>query len=389
MNYIPLSVKTNYELLSSLIKIDDLCKYLSDNNITSVGITDSNMFGTMEFFDISKKYNIKPIIGLPININELNMILYAKNYKGYTNLLNLVSIKNTDSLTIDLLKKYNTDLICTTSDYKKYISYKEIYEEVYLSYYDKESKNNALVLTDKIVYIKENNYIYSSDKEYLVYLNLIRDGKTIEEFNNYKYDNHIDYDINEYDSETTIKFASLINIEIPKFSFELPKYSINSKELLCNLSKKGLNKRLNGNVPIEYLNRLEMELEVINSMNFADYFLIVYDFILYAKKNKILIGPGRGSAAGSLVSYSLGITEIDPIKFNLIFERFLNKDRVTMPDIDTDIEYLKRDEVINYVKDKYGKNKVCNIITFGTMQPKLAIRDIGRVLKINTSKMCQ
>ena len=123
MNYIPLSVKTNYELLSSLIKIDDLCKYLSDNNITSVGITDSNMFGTMEFFDISKKYNIKPIIGLPININELNMILYAKNYKGYTNLLNLVSIKNTDSLTIDLLKKYNTDLICTTSDYKKYISY--------------------------------------------------------------------------------------------------------------------------------------------------------------------------------------------------------------------------------------------------------------------------
>lgn len=387
MNYIPLSVKTNYELLSSLIKIDDLCKYLSDNNITSVGITDSNMFGTMEFFDISKKYNIKPIIGLPININELNMILYAKNYKGYTNLLNLVSIKNTDTLTIDLLKKYNTDLICTTSDYKKYISYKEIYEEVYLSYYDKESKNNALVLTDKIVYIKENNYIYSSDKEYLVYLNLIRDGKTIEEFNNYKYDNHIDYDINEYDSETTIKFASLINIEIPKFSFELPKYSINSKELLCNLSKKGLNKRLNGNVPIEYLNRLEMELEVINSMNFADYFLIVYDFILYAKKNKILIGPGRGSAAGSLVSYSLGITEIDPIKFNLIFERFLNKDRVTMPDIDTDIEYLKRDEVINYVKNKYGKNKVCNIITFGTMQPKLAIRDIGRVLKINTSKI--
>ena len=210
---------------------------------------------------------------------------------------------------------------------------------------------------------------------------------TDEEFNNYKYDNHIDYDINEYDSETTIKFASLINIEIPKFSFELPKYSINSKELLCNLSKKGLNKRLNGNVPIEYLNRLEMELEVINSMNFADYFLVVYDFILYAKKNKILIGPGRGSAAGSLVSYSLGITEIDPIKFNLIFERFLNKDRVTMPDIDTDIEYLKRDEVINYVKNKYGKNKVCNIITFGTMQPKLAIRDIGRVLKINTSKI--
>lgn len=387
MNYIPLSVKTNYELLSSLIKIEDLCKYLNSNNITSVGITDSNMFGTMELFDISKKYNIKPIIGIPITLNNLNMILYAKNYNGYINLLNIVSNKNINNLSLDILKKYNKDLICTTSDYINYINYKEIYEEVYLSYFDKESKGNALSLTDKIVYIKDNNYIYPSDKEYLTYLNLIKDGKTIDDYNSYQYDNHIDYDINEYDRETTIRFSNLINIEFPSYNFELPKYCENSKELLYNLSHKGLNKRLNGSATEEYSKRLEMELNVINSMNFEDYFLIVYDFILYAKKNKILIGPGRGSAAGSLVSYSLGITEIDPIKFNLIFERFLNKERVTMPDIDTDIEYLRREEVINYVKNKYGKDKVSNIITFASMQPKLTIRDTSRVLKINTTKV--
>ena len=235
--------------------------------------------------------------------------------------------------------------------------------------------------------MKEVRYINENDKDYLMYLEMIKDGKTITERDNYKYDNHMERTINESDALTTTNFASLINIELPNYTFELPKYTVNSVELLTTLCNKGLNKRLNNVVPDNYKKRLNMELDVINSMEYTDYFLIVYDFILYAKKNGIVVGPGRGSAAGSLVSYTLGITEIDPLKYDLIFERFLNKDRVTMPDIDTDIEYLRRNEVVEYIKNKYGKDKVANIITFGSLLPKQVIRDVGRVLNINIKKI--
>lgn len=383
MNYIPLSIKTNYELLSSLIKIDDLCLFANENNINALGVTDTNMFSVMEFVNTCKKYNIKPIIGIPVKINDLDMLLYAINYDGYVNLLNIVSIKNICGLTINDLKEHRSDLICVTNDYKKYLNYKEIYDIAYISYKNIDEKKNALLYTDKIVYINETYYLKDIDKEYLKYLMMIRDNKTVENISDYEFNNEMDKNIDEADSKTTSEFADLINIDFPEFKFKLPKYSENSIDLLKKLSYKGLNKRLNNNINEEYEKRLAKELDVIINMNFADYFLIVYDFILYAKKNGIVVGPGRGSAAGSLVSYSLGITEIDPLKYNLSFERFLNKDRVTMPDIDTDIEYLRRDEVVEYVKNKYGRDKVANIITFGTLLPKQVIRDVGRVLKIS------
>lgn len=387
MNYIPLNIKTNYELLSSLIKIEDLCFFANENNITALGITDSNMFGCMEFINVCKKYNIKPIIGVEINVDNLHMILYAKNYNGYVNLLRIVSIRNTDILTKEVLVKYKRDLICVINDYENYLDYKEIYELVYLKYENEVEKKNALLISDKIVYIKENLYIKENDKEYLFYLRMIRDGKTIHDSIDYNFDNHLDKDIDEIDAKTTYDFSNLINIEIPSSQFELPEYVPNKVELLHNLCEKGLNKRLDGKVTDIYKERLKKELDVIISMNFADYFLIVYDFILHAKKNGIIVGPGRGSAAGSLVSYTLGITEIDPIKYDLSFERFLNKDRVTLPDIDTDIEYLRRDEVVEYVKNKYGRDKVANIITFGTLLPKQVIRDVARVLVISNDKI--
>lgn len=387
MNYIPLNIKTNYELLSSLIKIEDLCFFANENNITALGITDSNMFGCMEFINVCKKYNIKPIIGVEINVDNLHMILYAKNYNGYVNLLRIVSIRNTDILTKEVLVKYKSDLICVINDYENYLDYKEIYELVYLKYENEVEKKNALLISDKIVYIKENLYIKENDKEYLFYLRMIRDGKTIHDSIDYNFDNHLDKDIDEIDAKTTYDFSNLINIEIPSSQFELPEYVPNKVELLHNLCEKGLKKRLDGKVTDIYKERLKKELDVIISMNFADYFLIVYDFILHAKKNGIIVGPGRGSAAGSLVSYTLGITEIDPIKYDLSFERFLNKDRVTLPDIDTDIEYLRRDEVVEYVKNKYGRDKVANIITFGTLLPKQVIRDVARVLVISNDKI--
>ena len=387
MNYIPLNIKTNYELLSSLIKIEDLCFFANENNITALGITDSNMFGCMEFINVCKKYNIKPIIGVEINVDNLHMILYAENYNGYVNLLRIVSIRNIDSLTKEVLVKYKSNLICVINDYENYLDYKEIYELVYLKYENEVEKKNALLISDRIVYIKENLYIKENDKEYLFYLRMIRDGKTIHDSIDYNFDNHLDKDIDEIDAKTTYDFSNLINIEIPSSQFELPEYVPNKVELLHNLCEKGLKKRLDGKVTDIYRERLKKELDVIISMNFADYFLIVYDFILHAKKNGIIVGPGRGSAAGSLVSYTLGITEIDPIKYDLSFERFLNKDRVTLPDIDTDIEYLRRDEVVEYVKNKYGRDKVANIITFGTLLPKQVIRDVARVLVISNDKI--
>lgn len=387
MNYIPLNVKTEYELLSSLIKIDSLCSYVKQNNINAIGITDTNMFGTLEFINACKKNNLKPIIGVPFELESINFILYAKNYNGYVALLNLTSLRNLDTLETNDFSKFNSDLICVTSNYENYSTLKETFDYVYLSYSTIEEKNNALKYTDKIVYMKEVRYINENDKDYLMYLEMIKDGKTIADRDNYKYDDHMERTINESDALTTTNFASLINIELPNYTFELPKYTVNSVELLTTLCNKGLNKRLNNVVPDNYKKRLNMELDVINSMGYTDYFLIVYDFILYAKKNGIVVGPGRGSAAGSLVSYTLGITEIDPLKYDLIFERFLNKDRVTMPDIDTDIEYLRRNEVVEYIKNKYGKDKVANIITFGSLLPKQVIRDVGRVLNINIKKI--
>ena len=157
---------------------------------------------------------------------------------------------------------------------------------------------------------------------------------------------------------------------------------------LKNLCYKGLNKRLNNFVSNNYIDRLEYELEVIKNMGYVDYFLIVYDYVKFAKQNDIMVGPGRGSAAGSLVSYTLGITEIDPIKYNLLFERFLNPERVTMPDIDIDFDATKRYEVIDYVINKYGRDKVSNIMTYGTLGSKQVLRDVSKCLEVDNKIIC-
>ena len=165
MNYIPLNIKTHYELLSSLIKIDDLIAFALKTDTKALGITDNNMFGCMEFLNACKNNGIKPIIGIDLKINDLSMIIYAKNY--------------TSELTIEDIKTRNKNLICTTKDYKNYLDYKELFESVYLSYTTNEEKKEALITSDKVVYIKESLYIDSEDLEYLIYLSMIKDGKTI------------------------------------------------------------------------------------------------------------------------------------------------------------------------------------------------------------------
>ena len=380
MKCIPINIKTHYQLLRSLIKIDELISYAKNNGITILGVTDSDMFGTMEFIDKCHKNNIKPVIGADLNIDGLSFILYAINNDGYSNLCRIVSEKNTGSLDFEFLKKYSGDILCVTN-YENYDKLSQIYS-TYISYSNKNEKVNALLKTQKILFLKESLYLEEKDKEYMKYLDMIREGKTIDNYEAKEYDNVLLFEIDAVDYETTKNFVDKIDIKLPSYPLSLPKYSNNSENLLISLCTKGLKKRLNNNVSVKYVQRLKSELKVIKDMGFIDYFLIVYDFILYAKKNKIVVGPGRGSAAGSLVSYTLGITEVDPLKYDLIFERFLNKDRITLPDIDTDFEYLRRNEVLEYIKNKYGQNKVANIITFGTLLSKQVIRDVGRVLEI-------
>ena len=388
--YTPLYVKTDYSLLSSLIKIDNLIKKLKDKNITSCAIVDDNLFGTMEFIKKLEKENIKPIIGLDVPFKENNILLYAKSYKGYKNLIKIETIKQEQEITLDLLKKYHEDIIVICFTKLIYDELKDIFNDIYIGV-SNISEEKDVTYTKNVIYINKTLYLEKYEYKYLPYVFMIKDGKTISDGINFVYqDNYLkNYDevsniasINAINN--TLKISDMCNVSFPKELY-MPKFdlNVNSKSYLIELANKGLKKRLNNEVSDIYQQRLNYELKVIIDMHFEDYFLVVYDFIRYAKTNDILVGPGRGSAAGSLVCYCLGITEVDPIKYNLLFERFLNKDRITLPDIDTDFPDDKRDDVISYVKEKYGEKNVSGIITFGTLKAKQALRDVGRVLNIN------
>ena len=369
--FIPLFNKTTYSFLSSLLNVDDLINIALENKLDSIAICDNNLFGVIEFITKCKDNNINPIIGLDLE----DRLLFAKNYQGYLNLLKLVSLKSEKELTIDDYNLYKDNLICIP-----FFNIDINYETIFYPLNDDNKDKENVIYIPKILYKKEKDY------EILKYLELLRDDKTISTIYTEKKDCYYKKsNVLKKSLDNTYKFASLCKLELPKFKLNLAYYNkeIDANNYLKNLSLRGLDKRLNGNIPLEYKNRLIKELAVIKEMDFSNYFLVVYDFIKYAKTNKILVGPGRGSAAGSLVSYTLGITDIDPIKYDLLFERFLNPDRITMPDIDTDFPDIYRDDVINYVKEKYGNKHVSYIITFQAMGSKMCIRDIGRVMNIS------
>ncbi len=394
--YIPLFNKSNYTLLSSLLTTTDIVDYAEKQNISAIAITDTNMYGTMEFIKKCESKNIKPIIGLQLLLDEFCLIVYAKNYDGYKSLIKLSTIQNERKITLEDITLYKNEVIAVLQykDKEKYNELSKIYDELYLGYTNKQEELEALLITNNIVFFRESLYKTKNDAEMLPYLYRIRDGKTISEDITYEIENH-DLEISNLLDLTdnkgllnTLKIADECNLEFPPAKNLLPIYECEDpSKYLFELCKVGLSKRLNGNIPDKYKERLSYELKVINDMGFPNYFLVVYDFIKFAKKNKILVGPGRGSAAGSLVAYSLGITDIDPLEYDLLFERFLNPERKTMPDIDTDFPDNKRDDVINYVIEKYGKRRVCGIVTFGTLGAKQAIRDVSRVLNIPQYKV--
>ena len=374
---IPLKITTEYSLLKSLIKLPDLISFLNENNIKECAICDENLNGFMDFYLKCKENNIKPIIGLDTVYESMHIYVYAKNYLGYQELLKIDYLK--DNMNLSYLENSNLLVIIPFKSIDVYekLKYKD---NVYIGFCNDIEKNNALLISDKIVYVDNVRCLYKKDISYLKYLKMLND--------NFVYNDNAYYKTSSFeDIQTTYEFSKQINLEIPFDKKYIPKYnnSDNNYDYLRKLCILGLNKRFNGKVSNKYKERLLYELDVINKMGFVDYFLIVYDYVLYAKKNDIFVGPGRGSAAGSLVSYSLGITNIDPIKYDLLFERFLNINRKKMPDIDIDFESDKRINMIEYVKNKYGFDKVAVGLTFNNYKAKLILRDLAKLLKVDSN----
>ena len=379
--FVPLKVTTDYSLLKSLIKIPNLIKFLHEKKINSCAICDENLFGCLDFYKTCKSSGIKPIIGLDIILNDFSLYLYAKNYNGYKNLLKIWSVIEERELSIIDLEKYKDDILIIIP-YKSINLYKSLsfYEDIYIGFSNIYEKNNASIISSNIVYVNDIRVLDVNDIKYLEYLDILRKEEKKDYSNNFYDESNLVIDSKKID-----EVVSKLNLEIPTNNNYIPIYNpnIDSYSFLKNLALKGLYKRFNGNVKNNYIDRLNYELNIINSMGFVNYFLIVYDYVLYAKKHSILVGPGRGSAAGSLVSFAIGITDIDPIKYDLLFERFLNPARVTMPDIDIDFDASKRDEVIKYVKSRYGYKNVAVGLTFNTMKSKLVLREVAKILNVD------
>ncbi|CCV66302.1 DNA polymerase III alpha subunit [Paracholeplasma brassicae] len=423
-----LFIQSEYSLLESTLRLDDLFLNAKNHGYDFLALSDTNnLYAAYKFFRYAKKYpDIKPIIGLRLEIYHLDvkssLLFYAKNQKGYQSLLilsSMVMLNDEKRLELDAILPFTSDLIVVTPGYlsdidqailnndlnqakKRLQSYQQAFNEFYLglsvqsfqlemkvapAMYQIAEDSNVLLLP-----IHQTAYLEKKDARARDALIKIEDPKN-ERFDqsnlsfmsyNDLQDAFFDYPFVFENLEKVFKQVEAIELDR---NFDLPsvglKEGVSSKDYLTDLCMIGLKKRLANDQITHYepyLSRLKYELSVIDQMGYNDYFLVVYDFVRYAKTSQIMVGPGRGSAAGSLVSYTLGITNVDPLKYDLLFERFLNPERISMPDIDLDFPDDKRDQVINYVKEKYGSNRVVSITTFGTFAYRSSIRDICRVL---------
>ncbi len=419
----PLYIRSVYSLLSSMCTIEGIVSYGKQYGYEALGLVDRNVLaGAMSFKKACEKASIKPVFGLEFDLSleerVYTMLLYALDDEGFRNLMGLSSHINTrdekiiDLKTLDLYRGHC--LLCLLSDnmpltetadrgedLEEMLKKQEFWFGDYIvGLMDHDIASNVRrdriikpVLKKhkiKMIALSRTFYLDRDDHEEYNVLKCIRDKQILDDSNSVEESGRHFLTMDEYD--LLYDREELLNCDVlarqcdVKLNYQtsLPVYEnkkgIPSKDYLVMLCKEGLKRRMHNQVPKEYVKRLDYELDVILKMHFEDYFLIVYDFILYAKKNGILVGPGRGSAAGSLVSYCLGITDIDPLHYGLIFERFLNPERITMPDIDTDFPDDRRDEVIAYVRDRYGLDHVGHIITYGTLKARQVMRDVARVL---------
>ena len=402
------------------------------------------MYGAIEFYKACKEEGIKPIIGCEVYVaprtrfdkeagidNKYNhLILLAKNNNGYKNLSKLVSIGFTEGyyykprIDLETLEKYHEDLICCSACLAGSIPqailngnmekaeetamwYKNLFgEDYYLEIQTNTLKEQSLVnqklvelsrkLNIPLVATNDAHYTRKEDAYNHEVLLCIQTGKKMSDVDRMRFATDDFYikspeEVKEFFPnlpealENTVKIAEKCNVEFEFGHTILPNYEVPKEfsthyDYFKKLCDDGIKIRYGENTPKEILERMEYEISVIKKMGYVDYFLIVWDFINWAKSQGIPVGPGRGSGAGSIVAYAIGITDIDPIKYNLLFERFLNPERISMPDFDVDFCYERRQEVIDYVARKYGRDHVSQIITFGTMSARMVIRDVGRAL---------
>ena len=372
--YTPIYLKTNYSFLESTIRIEKLIDFAVDKKFKYVCITDINMIAVMEFYHLVKKHNLLPVVGLEITLSALKVLVFGNYYL----LIKLATLSSEKELDIDDLSDDLTYVL--PYDSKSLLDVLKN-KNIYLGYKNEKEEIELSLLSENIIFLPKHTSLTKKDAENFKYLSMLKGEKIDkEEINNYYIEN-IDK------QEETDRFLSNFVLEIKKEEDVLPIYDKDkdAEKTLIELSIKGLCLRLNKDykdIDISYKERLKKELDTINTMNFANYFLVVSDFIRYAKRKKILVSPGRGSVVGSLVAYTIGITDIDPLKYNLYFERFLNASRITMPDIDTDFPDIYREDVIDYVKEKYGKENVSGVVTVSTMQTKQLVREISKLFSV-------
>lgn len=404
------------------------------------------MFGAIDFYKACKANGVKPIIGCEVYVaprsrldkdpsidSKYNhLILLAKNNEGYKNLSKLVSLSFVEGfyykprIDKEILEKYHENLICCSACLAGEVNqailkndmeeaervalwYKNLFgEDYYLEVQNNGVKEQVLVnqklvelsrkLNIPLVATNDAHYLKKEDAYNHEVLLCIQTGKRMTDEDRMRFETDELYvkspeEMIEYFSgipdaiENTVKIAEKCNVEFEFGHTILPNYDVpegfeTHYDYLKKLTDDGMIKRYGEEIPEDITQRKEYELSVIKKMGYVDYFLIVWDYINYAKSNGIPVGPGRGSGAGSIVAYAIGITDIDPIKYNLIFERFLNPERISMPDFDVDFCYERRQEVIDYVGRKYGQDHVSQIITFGTMSARMVIRDVGRALDL-------
>ncbi|MDR3076463.1 MAG: DNA polymerase III subunit alpha, partial [Synergistaceae bacterium] len=443
-NFVHLHVHSEYSLLDGASRCGDLARSASEMGMSAVALTDHGvMYGCVEFYNACKKNGVKPILGCEVYVapnghtcrdakEQFHLVLLAENDEGYHNLAKLVSTACTDGfyykprIDHDLLSRYKGGLIACSAclggeipqllmsnDQEGALSRAMLYRDIlgpenfFLEIQGNSIPAQAMVNKSLIemsrkhgfnlVATNDSHYTNRSDAEWHDVLLCVQTNSNVNDKNRYRFSGD-DYYFRSpaemwaiFGAEVpesltnTVAIAERCNVSMTFGDYFLPDFAIPEGETLethlRSMAWRGLEVRLKGEpVTDEYRVRLEYELGVIEQMGFPGYFCIVSDIIGYAKEHGIPIGPGRGSAAGSLVAWSLRITDLDPIKHGLLFERFLNPERISMPDIDTDISDKQRDEVIAYIVEKYGSDHVSQIITFGRMMSKQAVKDVGRAM---------
>lgn len=444
MGFVHLHVHTEFSLLDGACRISGLVQRAKELGQTAVAITDHGaMYGVIDFYRTAKAAGIKPILGCEVYVaprtmtdrihgidNEAHhLVLLCENETGYRNLSYLVSqaylrgFYGKPRIDLALLRQHTEGLIALSAclagsiprklmhdDYegakREALTMAEIFgpEHFYLELQDhgieaQKAVNAGLLQLARecdlpLVATNDAHYLTREDSRIQDVLMCIQMGKTVDDPERMRFETDEFYIKSEEEMralfpnvpeafENTVKIAERCNLEITFGKYHLPEFKLpedtNSTDYFRVLCRKGFVNRY-PDAPDGYLERLEYEISMIEKMGYVDYFLIVSDFVAFAKQNRIPVGPGRGSAAGSMVSYCLEITDLDPMKYNLYFERFLNPERVSMPDIDIDFCQARRGEVIEYVMEKYGSDHVAQIVTFGTLAARAAIRDVGRAL---------